>query len=245
MLVGLATAVGRFGDEHLAAHKAAAAPAAHAAARKGKFSTKFCMIYFALNRTCEELDAIAAETGKVNVVHVLSHEEKEGFEHGFLTAELIRKYAGGEPYSVFVSGPAAMHRFVGPEIDKLGLEKKYVRKDFPGATRPVWEQPGYPADKKDRVFRLTVRQGPNETVCDCSANEPILVAIERAGIRAPSRCRSGECGWCRSRVVSGEAFIPEETDGRRWADKRCGEIHPCASYALSDMTIAVPGEYVK
>ena len=193
----------------------------------------------------EELDTIAAETGKVNVVHVLSHEEKEGFEHGFLTAELIRKYAGEEPYSVFVSGPAAMHRFVGPEIDKLGLEKKYVRKDFPGASRPVWEQPGYPADKKDRVFRLTVRQGPNETVCDCSANEPILVAIERAGIRAPSRCRSGECGWCRSRVVSGEAFIPEETDGRRWADKRCGEIHPCASYALSDMTIAVPGEYVK
>ena len=138
-----------------------------------------------------------------------------------------------------------MHRFVGPEIDKLGLEKKYVRKDFPGASRPVWEQPGYPTDKKDRIFRLTVRQGPNETVCDCSANEPILVAIERAGIRAPSRCRSGECGWCRSRVVSGEAFIPEETDGRRWADKRCGEIHPCASYALSDMTIVVPGEYVK
>lgn len=55
MLVGLAAAVGRFGDEHLPAHKAAAAPAAHAAARKGKFSTKFCMIYFALNRTCEEL----------------------------------------------------------------------------------------------------------------------------------------------------------------------------------------------
>ena len=26
-----------------------------AAARKGKFSTKFCMIYFALNKTCEEL----------------------------------------------------------------------------------------------------------------------------------------------------------------------------------------------
>lgn len=193
----------------------------------------------------DELDAIAAVTGKVRVVHVLSHEEKEGFEHGFLTAELIRKYAGDEPYSVFVSGPGPMFRFVNGELPKLGLEKKYIRKENPAVTKTVWEEPGYPAEKKDKVFKLTVRQGPNETVCDCSANEPILVAVERAGIRAPSRCRSGECGWCRSRVVSGEVFIPAETDGRRWADKQCTEIHPCATFALSDLTIVVPGEYVK
>ena len=67
--------------------------------------------------------------------------------------------------------------------------------------------------------------------------------LERAGIKAPSKCRSGECGWCRSRVTSGEVFIPEETDSRRWADKQCGEIHPCTSFALSDITIIVPGEY--
>ena len=193
----------------------------------------------------DELDAIAAATGKVKVVHVLSHEEKEGFEHGFLSAELIRKYAGDEPYSVFVSGPGPMFRFVNGELPKLGLEKKYIRKENPAVTKTVWEEPGYPAEKKDKVFKLTVRQGPNETVCDCSANEPILVAVERAGIRVPSRCRSGECGWCRSRVVSGEVFIPAETDGRRWADKQCTEIHPCATFALSDLTIVVPGEYVK
>ena len=193
----------------------------------------------------DELDAIAAETGKVKVVHVLSHEEKEGFEHGFLTAELIRKYAGEEPYSVFVSGPGLMFRFVNGELPKLGLEMKYIRKENPAVTKTVWEEPGYPAEKKDKVFKLTVRQGPNETVCDCPANGPILVAVERAGIRAPSRCRSGECGWCRSRVVSDEVFIPTETDGRRWADKQCTEIHPCATFALSDLTIVVPGEYVK
>ena len=136
-----------------------------------------------------------------------------------------------------------MYRFISKEVDKLGLEKKFVRSEFLGATKTVWEQPGYPKDKKDKVFKLTVRQGPNETVCDCSANESILVAIERAGIKAPSRCRAGECGWCRSRVISGECFIPEETDGRRWADKQCKEIHPCASFALSDITIVVPGEY--
>ena len=36
----------------------------------------------------KELDEICAACEKVHVVHVLSDEEKEGFEHGFITAEL-------------------------------------------------------------------------------------------------------------------------------------------------------------
>lgn len=191
----------------------------------------------------KEFDEICAATDKVKIVHVLSREEKDGFEHGHITAELIRKYAP-ETYSVFICGPESMYRFVSGEVAKLGLEKKFVRQELLGTTKTVWEQPGYPADKKDKIFKLTVRQGTTETVCDCSANEPILTAIERAGIKAPSRCRSGECGWCRSRVISGEVFIPSETDGRRWGDKQCSEIHPCASFALSDLTIVIPGEYV-
>lgn len=47
----------------------------------------------------DELDYIAEKCNKVHVVHVLSDEEAEGFEHGFITAELIKKYAK-EPYSV-------------------------------------------------------------------------------------------------------------------------------------------------
>ena len=191
----------------------------------------------------EELDAICAQTDKVKVVHVLSDEEKEGYEKGFLSAEIIKKYAPEEDYSIFICGPEAMYRFLVGEVEKLGLDKKHVRRELLGATKKVWEQPGYPQDAKDQVFKLTVKQGANEYVCDCAANEPILVAVERAGIKAPSRCRSGECGWCRSRLVSGEVYIPEETDGRRWADKKNGEIHPCASFALSDIVLVVPGEY--
>ncbi|MBQ0018356.1 MAG: 2Fe-2S iron-sulfur cluster binding domain-containing protein [Clostridiales bacterium] len=191
----------------------------------------------------DEFDAIMAQTDKVKVVHILSEEEKDGYEKGFITADLIKKYAGEDPYSIFICGPEAMYRFVAREVEKLGLERKYVRQEFLGATKTVWKQPEYPQACRDKVFKLTVKQGPNETVCDCSSNEPILVAIERAGIKAPSRCRSGECGWCRSRVISGDVFVPAETDGRRWADKQCTEIHPCASFALSDITIVVPGEY--
>ena len=40
-----------------------------------------------------ELDELCAACGKVHVAYVLSDEEKPGFEHGFITAELIKKYA--------------------------------------------------------------------------------------------------------------------------------------------------------
>ncbi len=192
----------------------------------------------------DELREIADACPKVKVVHILSDEEKEGYEHGFITAELIKKYAPASEYSVFLCGPEAMYRFVTPEIEKLGLPRRLVRREMLGVTKKVWEQPGYPAEAKDKTFRITVKQGPDERVIDAAANEPILVALERAGIKAPSRCRSGECGWCRSKLVSGEYFMPEENDGRRWADRQSGYIHPCATFPLSDIVLEVPGEYL-
>lgn len=191
----------------------------------------------------EELDKICAECDKVKVVHVLSDEEKPGFEHGFITADIIKKYAVA-PYSVFICGPEAMYRFLAGEVAKLELPRRLVRREMLGVTKKVWEQPGYPADAKGKMFKITVRQGELEKVIDASADEPILVAIERAGIAAPSRCRSGECGWCRSKLVSGDIFVPEENEGRRWADVQHGYIHPCSTFALSDMVIEVPGEYI-
>lgn len=191
----------------------------------------------------EELDKIAAECDKVKVVHVLSDEEKPSFEHGFITADIIKKYAVA-PYSVFICGPEAMYRFLAGEVEKLELPRRLVRREMLGVTKKVWEQPGYPADAKGKLFKITVRQGELEKVIDASADEPILVAIERAGIAAPSRCRSGECGWCRSKLVSGDIFVPEENEGRRWADVQHGYIHPCSTFALSDMVIEVPGEYI-
>lgn len=191
----------------------------------------------------KELDEICAACPKVKVVHILSDEDKEGFEKGFITADLIRKYAP-DKYSIFICGPEAMYRFVEKEVAKLGLSKRLVRRELLGVTKRVWEQPGYPEKARNQVFFLTVKQGPETYTVRASANVPILVSLERAGIKAPSRCRSGECGWCRSRVVSGSYFMPEENDGRRWADKEHNYIHPCATFPLSDMTIEIPGEYL-
>ncbi len=195
----------------------------------------------------DELDAIAKECDKVKVVHVLSEEKKKGYEHGFINADIISKYAPKDKdYSVFMCGPEAMYRFAEGELQKLGLDRKHIRRELLGVTKKVWEKDGYPVDAKGKTFSVTVRMGEDEKVISASADEPVLAAIERAGIAAPSSCRSGECGWCRSKLVSGNVYVPEENDeGRRWSDKENGYIHPCSSFALSDLVLEVPATYVK
>ena len=192
----------------------------------------------------QELDQIAAACPKFRVVHVLSEEQKEGFESGFISAELIQKYApAGEAYSVFLCGPEAMYKFLRPEIDKLGIPERLFRRKLVDVTKTPWECEGYPQEARGKSFQLTVRQGANEWVIPASADEPVLVAIERAGIKAPSRCRAGECGWCRSRMLSGTVFIPRENEMRRWADIHYGYIHPCCSFPTGDLLLEVPGEF--
>lgn len=108
-----------------------------------------------------------------------------------------------------------------------------------------WNQPGYPEDIRGKTFNLKVIQCGREYDITASADEPLLTSIERAGIVTPSRCRSGECSWCRSKLVSGKVFVPEKTDGRRRADIEFGYIHPCASFPMSDIVLDVPNSTLK
>ena len=189
----------------------------------------------------KELDAIvAASGGKVKIVHVLSDEEAEGCEKGFITAELIKKYAPEGDYSVYLCGPKAMYRFMDAELPKLGLKARRIRKELPGEYGDPTADAAYPKEAAGKTYQITVLiRGESQTV-PCRADQTLLDALEKAGIRAPSHCRSGECGWCHSRLVSGDVYIPEDTDGRRMADKKFGWVHPCCSYPLSDVTLDVP-----
>ena len=181
----------------------------------------------------DELEAIASQSsGKVKVVHVLSDEEKEGYEHGFVSADLIKKYAPEGEYSVFICGPAALYAYETEQMKALGLRKKFYRMELSGDSR-------IRSEKGEQVFNLTVVIKGEKTTIKTSSEEPLLWAMEKAGIKAPSHCRSGECGWCHSRLISGQVYVPEDKDGRRLADKKFGWIHPCASYALSDIELEV------
>ena len=181
----------------------------------------------------------ALEGPKFKLVNVLSHEEQEGCEKGFITEELIRKYAPEGDYSIFLCGPQAMYDFVDKEIAKLGLRKKFIRHELFGEYFGPAKEADYPKDVAPS-FQITVRIAGSEQTITAPADTSILRSLEAAGIAAPAHCRSGECGWCHSKLVSGEVYCPKSVDGRREADYLYGYIHPCCTFPLSDLTIEVP-----
>lgn len=188
----------------------------------------------------DSLDCAAGRAnGKVKVVHVLSDETAEGFEHGFINAELIKKYAPADDYSIFVCGPKALYSFAEKEIATLGLPKRRVRFELSGEFGDPSQDPAYDTANLGKTFKVSVLVRGEKYETTCRAEQTLMNAIELAGIRIPSECRSGECGWCHSRLVSGTVFTPEKVDGRRAADKIFGWVHPCVTFPTSDVEIEV------
>jgi len=64
----------------------------------------------------KDLKELEAACRRIRLVNVLSNENRNGCEHGFITAELIRKYAPEGEYSLFLCGPQGMRRFVEKQM---------------------------------------------------------------------------------------------------------------------------------
>ena len=179
----------------------------------------------------DELDKLSEKNEKINVVYVLSHSEEEGYEKGFVGADIIKKYANEDNYSIFVCGPGGLYKFLDTELPKLNKEKKFIRFEVFSSGKKAEEEP--------KEYSITVINRGSETVIKASSNETVLCAFERAGIVVPARCHTGECGFCRSKLVSGKVYIPEGEDKRRIGDMQFNFIHPCCCYPESDLVVRI------
>lgn len=190
----------------------------------------------------EDFDSIVSQTDKVKVIYVLENEDIEGGERGFITSELIKKYAPiNEEYSVFLCGPQGLYRFAEKELEKLNIRRKFIRYEIFGEYNLTQDNEGDVFEKtQDKQVNVTVILHGEKQTYTVNSCRTLLSSLERLGIAPPSRCKSGVCGWCRSKLVAGEVYIPSSTDGRRLADKENSFIHPCACFPLTDITIEIP-----
>lgn len=168
---------------------------------------------------------------KVKLVVVLSEEQAEGYEHGLISAEILNKYVP-ENYTLFLCGPNGMYKFLEDVVPKLVHKPRFVRKEHNCVGNLKKDSP--------KTFSLTVHIRDAVSVIAAKENETILTALEKAGLKVPSRCRFGACGFCHTRLICGEYFVEKENDHRRKADVKFRYIHPCCTYPLSDMELDVP-----
>lgn len=198
---------------------------------EGSDDFNLLLIYGAKTRKDLLIDYNDVKCDKVKLVIVLSEEKVEGYEYGFISKDIIEKYLPDE-YSVFMCGPNAMYSFVRKELSELGVNSYSIRQEHNSIGNRITHNPqtyNLKVHVRDKVYDIKAKE-----------NETLLTAMERAGIKAPSRCKAGTCGFCHSRLISGDYYVDKANDYRRKADLKFGYIHPCCTYPNSDMEIDVP-----
>ncbi len=200
------------------------------AIREGSEEYRLTLLYGV--RTLKDLffDPKDYEDDKIKIVIVLSDEEAEAYRHGFIDKELILENMDEET-DIFMCGPDALYRHVEKQLEGLDKEIRIRKERNSIGDRKVDEE---------KIYKLIVHMRDEVFEIEAKNNETLVAAMERAGIKAPVKCKTGVCGFCHSRVIKGNYTIEEGNDFRRSADKIFNYIHPCCTYPESDMEIDVP-----
>lgn len=88
-------------------------------------------------------------------------------------------------------------------------------------------------------YNIKVFSNDEEYNVTCFENQTILSALELSNVRVRSKCKCGECGYCRSLLLWGTIRVKDGMEHRRKADIKFNYIHPCCSYPTSDITIKI------
>jgi CDP-4-dehydro-6-deoxyglucose reductase len=84
----------------------------------------------------------------------------------------------------------------------------------------------------------TVRIIPHERSISVPENLSVLAAAQLAGLPLPHSCRSGRCGSCRARLVSGRIEYPGGPPlGLSALETRQGDVLLCQALARSDLVV--------
>ena len=184
----------------------------------------------------EELEECLCD--KVKIIDVLSNENDYQGEKGFITKDLIKKYSLDDS-TYFICGPQAMYKFISKELSSLNIPAKRIHFEVFGSPKDPREFEGYDINNFDKTFSLKVIRGERVDVIPALGRENIATALERAGLKIHTGCRSGICGFCRVKVLEGKYFAPPFNDQRRATDKEFNYVYSCYTYPCSDLTIKV------
>lgn len=157
---------------------------------------------------------------------------------GLIDANLIKEnVANINNKTFYICGPIAMYEFCVPELEKLNIPRKRIRREVFNFAGEIVNAPAWPKDvAANSEFTVAIKGGRVEAQnIRAKANEPLVVALERSGIQVPTSCRSGECSLCRVKVLSGNIF--ELSSHVRKSDRDNGYIHACSAYPVSDLEV--------
>ncbi len=195
----------------------------------------------------QELDYLQDRFANLHVLVTLTGDPDTAWDgaRGHVTDELIRGFVPNLTRGpVLLCGPEQMMVAARTLLVAIGvpdaevLEEAFVSPP-PAAESTSAVDAAAAALEPAMVGEVaTVRFQKTGITIDLPADLTVLEAAEDAGIAIPFECRSGICGQCKCKLVSGRVTM-EVQDALSRADKAKGFVLACQARAVRDVVIDI------
>lgn len=173
----------------------------------------------------KEIEEFNRKSKRVKFVITLTREEKEGYLNGHLNKEMIEPYIK-EFNTVLMCGPKDVYKAMNEILLYFNIPRKCVHyENFFSDYKP----------NEVKTYKLRILTKGEVKAIECKSNETLLVSMEKAGIEAPSLCRVGECGFCRSILIDGKIKMVGGVQPKSLSEN--DYFHPCITYPESDIVL--------
>lgn len=161
--------------------------------------------------------------------------EGQDFQHaGFLDVALLKRVLPHGRHQFYVCGPPAMMLALVPALAEWGVPKSDIHFESFGPASSGYVQPvaGPAAAPLTQPFDVQFRRS-RRTVPWTGGDASLLDFAERHCIAVESGCRSGSCGACETRLVSGEVRYASKPD----FDVPAGACLMCVGLPASNLVL--------
>jgi ferredoxin-NADP reductase len=157
------------------------------------------------------------------------------YQHrGWVDIDLLRRTLPMAGYQFYLCGPPPMMQSLVPGLEALGINPSDIHYEafgpasLPGRGAATRDLPPESATTHQVYFSRSDRN-----VTWQPGGGSLLELAEAEGIEVDSGCRSGSCGACQTRLVSGEVHYESPPD----ADIESGHCLLCTSTPDSDLVL--------
>lgn len=185
----------------------------------------------------DELRLLAVRHPNVKVHVTITRDAPADWSgaRGRITANLLKQLvpdvAGRR---AFICGPDAMADAARDELVAVGIRTERITLE--SFTPAVAAPKDASVATADETTTATVTFSKSQKTAPITANATVLEAAEAAGVQIDFQCRSGVCGTCRSKLISGQVTM-DAREALSDADEAEGYILACQAHATEDVTI--------
>ncbi len=189
----------------------------------------------------DELARLQAAHPNLHVKITISGDVDTAWDgaRGNITRALVESFVPAlQSGPVMLCGPDRMMTAMRELLVGMGVPDAEIHQE--AFISPKAVEAAFAADTEviDETVERSVTFKQAERVVRLSNGLTVLECAEDAGIDIPSECRSGICGQCKTRLVSGKVVM-ETQDALTRADRARGLILACQARPVRDVEIDV------